>query len=322
MTGRALQALVQAKRAGLTDAATLARSAREARALQAPTADSRQVLPTVALAQAGDFAAAQKLGQAGKVTAPGEQARLAAVLAVPNPEFARTLYDRARRQAKETRLGGLGLEGSEATALLLQAALRLKVRVDIPALRAGLLERKTGGACESPVATASAVTALRLLAGTEGASRETQVCVTLGGFQQIVRVGAPLRLLIPTSGAQPGTKLKLDADGPLAFERELRIRTAGTPPDAASAVVIERRYDRSKVGRDEVVTVPLTLRTSLPSGICASPIPCPVAWKRWMTAPAPFRAGRNLQARPKPCGRTVPSPVTGRCSTWKASPQA
>lgn len=260
MTGRALQALVQAKGAGLTDAGTVDRSVREARALLTTSPDSGQVLLAVALVRAGDPAPALKLARSGSVKAPADQARLAAVLAGTDEGLARTLYVRARRQAEETRSGSLVLENTEATALLLHAALLLKVQPDVTALRAGVLAEKTGSAWESPVATSAAVAALRVLAETEARTPAPRVRVTVGDFEKLVTVGAPLRLLVSPSPLEPGQKLTLEGNGPFAFVRELRVRVAGAPPAVPSTAVIERRYDRSKAGRDEVVTVTLTVR--------------------------------------------------------------
>ncbi|MDL2345897.1 hypothetical protein QOL99_17345, partial [Deinococcus sp. MIMF12] len=87
----------------------------------------------------------------------------------------------------------------------------------------------------------------------------TRVTVTQANFTRDLTLGPPVRLSLPSNGA--ASPLRLTASGPLAYRAELDARTAGSKPAALSPIVLERRYDRSRVERDGLVTVTLTLRT-------------------------------------------------------------
>ena len=264
MTARALDALVQAKGAGLTDAVTLQVVRQQAELLLKKSPNSPVL--AAALARAGAPAAALRLARAG-MNDPAEAARLATVLAGTQPQLAGTLYDRARRAARSDKDGALVLGDaaswrgdSEPTALLLGAAARLGRTSDVPALTRAVLELRTGSSWGGPVATAAAVQALRTLAAREGTPAPRQVTVRLGTFQQTLTVSAPTRLLIPAAKVQPGA-LSVQSSGPLAYVWELRVRRSGNAPQGLSPLKIERQYDKVTVNRDGIVTVTLTLKT-------------------------------------------------------------
>ncbi|MEF2277187.1 MG2 domain-containing protein [Deinococcus sp. YIM 134068] len=266
MTARALAALVPAKGAGLTDAATLAIAIGQARQFlnRAGTDETGRTLLAVALARAGDTSAARRLAQSDAPEDAASQARLAAVLAPVAPDLARTLYTRARGQAETTTTGTLVL-GDEArgdtepTALLLEAASALGQSADLQPLTGAVLARRTGSAWPGPLPTAAALSALRRLVERE-TGRPGEVTLEAGTFRRTVKLGPPVRVVVPPEAVTPGTALTLRGDGPLAFRRELRVRAKDAVPAPVSLARVERRYSRTTVGRDEVVTVTLTVR--------------------------------------------------------------
>ncbi|BDP43537.1 hypothetical protein DAETH_35060 (plasmid) [Deinococcus aetherius] len=273
MTARALGALTQAKGVGLTDAATLTVAADDARRLlaKAGTGEPDRVLLAATLARAGDPTAAFRLARSGGPADPADAAQLAAVLAPVAPDLARPLYTRARRGARTTTTGTLvlgdagGWRGdTEPTALLLEAAAALGQRADIPPLTGALLDRKTGAAWPGPLATGAALRALRrVVEGETAGQRPGEVTLRVGPWEKTVRVGAPLRVVVPPEAVKAGGALTLQGDGPFAFRRELRVRAGGTAPAAPSLVHVERQYDRTRVERDGVVTVTLTVRADV-----------------------------------------------------------
>ncbi|MPY66529.1 hypothetical protein F8S09_07440 [Deinococcus sp. SDU3-2] len=263
-TAHALAALVGAKGAGLTDAATLRGAADAARGLLGKASAGDRAYLAAALALAGDAAPALNLARAGTVRDAYSQARLAAALASSPAAGARaaalTLYRAARAQAERTPDGGLLLaDDVTATAYLLDAAQAMGQKTDAPLLLQTLLDRRTGGAWEGPLATAAALGALRGAVTSETRRPQTRVTVIQGSFSRELTLGPPVRLSLPSSGA--ASPLRLTASGPLAYRAELDARTAGSKPAALSPIVVERRYDRSRVERDGLVTVTLTLRT-------------------------------------------------------------
>ncbi|WP_104992597.1 MG2 domain-containing protein [Deinococcus sp. NW-56] len=263
-TAHALTALVGAKGAGLTDAATLRGAVDAARGLLGKASAGDRAHLASALALAGDMAPALSLARSGGVREAGVQAQLAAALA-PSPAAgaraaALSLYRAARAQAERTPDGGLLLaDDVTATAHLLDAAQALGQTADAPLLLRTLLDRRTGGAWEGPLATAAALGALREAVAGETRRPTTRVTVTQANFTRDLTLGPPVRLSLPSSGA--ASPLGLTANGPLAYRAELDARTAGSKPAALSPIVVERRYDRSRVERDGLVTVTLTLRT-------------------------------------------------------------
>ncbi|WP_102126274.1 MG2 domain-containing protein [Deinococcus planocerae] len=273
MTARALSALAQAKGTGLTDAATLTVAAGNARRLlaKAGTGEPERVLLAAALARTGDPSAALGLARAGGPTDPVDTARLAAALAPVAPDLARPLYTRARRAAQTTTTGTLvlgdagGWRGdTEPTALLLEAGAALGQAADVAPLTQALLDRKTGAAWPGPLGTGAALRALRRVVEGETAGRQpSAVTLRIGTWEQTGRVGAPLRVVVPPEAVKAGEPLTLQGDGPLAFRRELRVRAKDTTPAAPSLVHVERRYDRTRVERDGVVTVTLTVRADV-----------------------------------------------------------
>jgi len=263
-TAHALAALAQAKGAGLTDAATL-RGAVDAARVQLAGADAGdQVSLASALALAGDVAPALKLVGEKDQRPLADAARLAAALAsspVPGAQTAvLALYREARAEAARTPEGGLLLaDDVTATAYLLEAAQALGQTADATLLLRALLERRTGGAWEGPLATAAGLGAVRGAVAQEARRPSTRVTVRQENFSREVTLGPPRRLTLPSSGV--ASPLTLTASGPLAYRAELDARTAGSPPATLSPLVVERRYDRSQVERDGLVTVTLTLRT-------------------------------------------------------------
>lgn len=269
MTALALLATVQAKGAGLTHAQTL----REVQQAAQGWADKPTPLLAAALAQAGAPQVAVRLARQG-VSDPADAARLASVLASAQPPLAATLYDRARKAARSDKDGALVLGSaaswqgdSEPTALLLEAAARLNRTADLPALTRAVLERRTGSAWSGggggwggPRATAASIQAIRVLAAREGKPQPRPVTVKLGRYQKTVTVSAPVRLTVPAQQVQAGT-LSLQAAAPTPYAWELRLRRNGSAPAALSPVKIERRYDKTTVGRDGIVTVTLTFST-------------------------------------------------------------
>ncbi|WP_216326911.1 MG2 domain-containing protein [Deinococcus aestuarii] len=272
MTARALAALAQAKGVGLTDAVTLTVAAGDARRLlgKAGTGEPDRVLLAAALARTGDPAAALGLARAGAPADPVDAARLAAALAPLARDLARPLYTRARREAQTTKTGTLvlGDAGSwrgdtEPTALLLEAGAALGQRADVAPLTQALLDRKTGAAWPGPLATGAALRALRRVVEGETAGQSTEVTLRAGPWEKAVRLGAPVRVVVPPEVVKAGESLTLQGSGPFAFRRELRVRAKDTSPAAPSLVHIERRYDRTRVERDGVVTVTLTVRADV-----------------------------------------------------------
>ncbi|MFC6619367.1 hypothetical protein [Deinococcus radiophilus] len=202
-TGLALAALGQARAAGLVTESVLDIAREDAQKLLTQLKGPPDSTLVAALIQAGDAQGMAALGRFQNLSA-AQQARLAAALALAQPEAARPLYRSAladaQQNAAESRSGSWALDTAEGTAWLALAAQRLGQMEEAQMLLEAVWQARTGQSFGGPRDTAAAVAALTLAAQQEAAgSAGGSAAVRLGGETQPVSLAQPRCLVFGPS---------------------------------------------------------------------------------------------------------------------------
>lgn len=268
MTGVVLITLLQAAELNLVDQVTVNKVYQQALKLAQNT---NKVDPTLAaaLAHGGNPKYAAALAANPITLQPIQAAKVAISLAKSDEALAKKAYAVARKAAKETKEGALLLgdpaayQGQdEATAVLLQAATVLQESSDIAALTAALLDLRKGGGWEGPLATAEALKAFRPQAIRAGRDQPGKVVIQFVDWKKTFDLSAPVRFSVPIDKVKPGPFL-IESTGAVAFSRVLSVQTP-TEEEPPRDTIIERKYDRIKTEKGDVVQVTLTVSTNNP----------------------------------------------------------
>lgn len=268
MTGLVLITLLQAAELNLVDQTTVNTVYQQALKLAQNTSKVDATL-AAALAHGGNPKYAAALAANPTTLSPIEAAKVAISLAKSDEVLAKKAYAVARKAAKETKEGTLLLGDAaaykgqdEATAVLLQAATVLQESSDIAALTAALLDLRKGGGWEGSRATAEALKAFRPQAIAAGRYQPGKVVIQFTDWKKTFDLSSPVRFSVPIDKVKPGPFL-IESTGAVAFSRVLNVQTP-TEEAPPRDTIIERKYDRIKTEKGDVVQVTLTVSTNNP----------------------------------------------------------